>query len=366
VCQKSKQPVVRLVVADSVRDMGGGERFVLDLARSLPARGYEVTVFAYTGSPLHRRCLEEGLAVRTARTRANGAPWTVLPLVAWLRAHRPDLILTEYDKDLRTLALAARLARIPARIVHSRECDGPIKQRPWIRWFHTRVADRILVASEATRRSSLAGSRWLDPGRIEVIGKGIELAPFESCPAIGDGTPRLGYLGQLVDRKRVDTLLDALAASGTEATLRIAGRGPAEPALRERVARLGLGDRVRFDGFVDDVPGWLGGIDALVLPSLAEGWGYVLAEAAAAGRLVVAYDSSSVSEVTPAAEGALLLDPTDPDALGRALAELCAMAPAERRERAERLKRHARARLGLDRMLDELDTFFRESLSPAP
>ena len=62
-CQNSGQPVVKLVVADSIRDLGGGERFVLDLARSLPPLGYEVTVLAYPGAPLHRRCEEEGFAV---------------------------------------------------------------------------------------------------------------------------------------------------------------------------------------------------------------------------------------------------------------------------------------------------------------
>jgi glycosyltransferase involved in cell wall biosynthesis len=345
--------------------MGGGERFVLDLARHLPDRGYEVTVFGYPGAPLHRRCLEEGFPVRTARTRANGAPWTVLPLIGWLRRLRPQLILTEYDKDLRTLGLAAHLARIPVTIIHSRECDGPIKDRPWIRWFHTRVADRILVASEATKTSSLEGSAWLDPGRIQIIGKGIDLAPFASCPPIGDGPLRLGYLGQLVDRKRVDVLLRAFAEAGIEATLRIAGRGPAEPSLRELVDRSGLADRVTFDGFVTDLPDWFGRIDALVLPSLAEGWGYVLAEAAAAGRLVVAFDSSSVGEVTPVKAGAMLLDSSDPDALRRGLVDLAARPADERRRSAEALRVHARASLGLDRMLDDLDTFFRDCILPA-
>lgn len=353
-------------MADSVRDMGGGERFVLDLARRLPARGYEVTVFGYPGAPLHRACLAEGLPVRTARTRANGAPWTVLPLVGWLRRLRPQLILTEYDKDLRTLALAARLARIPVGIIHSRECDGRIKDRPWIRWFHTRVADRILVASEATRRSSLAGSTWLDPSRFEVIGKGIDLRPFEACGPVADGPLRLGYLGQLVDRKRIDVLLDAFARAGIDARLRIAGRGPAEASLRAIVDRLAIADRVDFDGFVTDVPGWFEGIDALVLPSLAEGWGYVLAEAAAAGRMVVAFDSSSVSEVTPPDAGAILLDPHDPDALRRGLVELAELSAEERRRRSDNLRAHARESLGIDRMLDRLDTFFRECIPPLP
>jgi glycosyltransferase involved in cell wall biosynthesis len=346
--------------------MGGGERFVLDLARHLPDRGYEVTVFGYTGAPLHRRCLEEGLPVRTARTRANGAPWTVLPLVRWLRGSRPHLILTEYDKDLRTLGLAARLARIPVGIIHSRECDGRIKDRPWIRWFHTRVADRILVASEATKRSSLEGSGWLDPARFRVIGKGIELEPFGPVGPIGDGRLRFGYLGQLVGRKRVDLLLHAFADAGIDADLRIAGRGPAESALRELAGRLDFTGDVRFDGFVTDIPAWFGSIDVLVLPSLAEGWGYVLAEAAAAARLVVAFDTSSVAEVTPSAAGALLLDRNDPDALRQGLREVAGMPLAERRRRSASLLEHARRHLGLDRMLDELDTFFRECLPPAP
>lgn len=341
--------------------MGGGERFVLDLARYLPSRGWEVTVLAYPGAPLHRRALAEGLKVHTARTRANGAPWTVLPLIAWFRHIRPDLLLTEFDKDLRTAALAARLSGLRLPIIHSRECDGPIKDRPWIRAFHRRVANRILVASEATRRSSVNSAPWLDPARFTVIGKGIPLAPLLATAPVGTGRLRLGYLGQLVDRKRVDLLLDALDESGIEATLRIAGRGPAEAALRGRVERLGLQSRVCFDGYVEDVPSWFGEVDALVLPSFEEGWGYVLAEAAAAGRLILAHDASSIGEVVPADAGAVLVDP---GRLADGLRQLAAFPAEERVRRSGALRAHAQARLGLDRMLDELDTFFRANLAP--
>jgi glycosyltransferase involved in cell wall biosynthesis len=350
------------VVADCVRIDGGAERFVVDLAVGLPSRDWQVTVLAYPGSPLHRRCLERGLAVHTARTRANGAPWTVIPLIAWMRRAQVDLVLTEFDKDLRTAALAARLAGQGIRVIHSRECDGPIKDRPWIRGFHTRVADRILVASQATRASTVESAPWLDPSRVDVVGKGVPLERFEAVPPIETGSLRLGYLGQLVERKRVDALLAALAESSIDASLRIAGRGPEQAALESLVTELNLGARVHFDGFVEHLPRWFAQIDALVLPSLAEGWGYVLAEAAAAGRMVLAYDSSSVAEVTPAAAGALLVDPREPGALARGLQRLASLAPAERVSRANRLREHARRRLGLDRMLDELDTLFREVL----
>jgi glycosyltransferase involved in cell wall biosynthesis len=279
-----------------------------------------------------------------------------------MRRARVDIVLTEFDKDLRTAALAARLAGRNIRVVHSRECDGPIKDRPWIRAFHTRVADRILVASQATRSSTIASAPWLDPGRVDVVGKGVPLEAFEDVPPIQTGPLRLGYLGQLVERKRVDALLSALAESRIEASLRIAGRGPSQVALESLVTKLDLGDRVHFDGFVEDLPTWFAGIDALVLPSLVEGWGYVLAEAAAAGRLVLAHDASSVAEVTPAAAGALLVDPSERGALMRGLQRLASLGPTERLARASRLREHARQRLGLDRMLDELDTRFREIL----
>jgi len=367
VSQISKQPegdpLPRLLVADCVRDMGGGERFVLDLARHLPDRGWQVTVLAYPGAPLHRSCLAEGLRVHTARTRANGAPWTVIPLIAWMRRHPADLLLTEFDKDLRTAGLAARLGQPGIRIIHSRECDGPIKNRPWIRAFHTLVADRILVASAATRHSTLESAPWLDPGRVNVIGKGIDLEPLRSVGPVGTGPLRLGYLGQLVGRKRIDVLLRSLGIAGIDASLRIAGRGADEPALRALADGLGLGERVTFDGFVGDLPTWFEGIDALVLPSLAEGWGYVLAEAATAGRLVLAYDSSSVAEVTPAEAGAILVDPAVEGSLVTGLRELAALDATQRRVRGDQLRKHACLRLGLDRMLDELDTFFRQTLA---
>lgn len=362
--QKSRQPArPHLVVADSVRDMGGAERFVLDLARHLPSRGWEVTVLAYPGAPLHRRCVAGGLAVHTARTRANGAPWTVLPLMAWLARTRPDLLLTEYDKDLRTVALAAKLIGRRLPVIHSRECDGPIKDRPWIRAFHSRVADRILVASEATRDSTVRSAAWLDPSRVHVVAKGIPVGQFADVPPPGDGPLRLGFLGQLVDRKRVDVLLRSLHASGLDATLRVAGTGAAGARLRALAAQLGLEQRIHFDGFVEDLPAWFSRIDALVLPSLAEGWGYVLAEAAAAGRLVLAFESSSVAEVTPPAAGAVLVDPAAEEGLADGLRLLDSLSPAQRRERSARLRAHACARLGLDRMLDELDTLFRDTLA---
>jgi glycosyltransferase involved in cell wall biosynthesis len=195
---------------------------------------------------------------------------------------------------------------------------------------------------------------------MRVVAKGVDLerfAPALSRPPGAHGVSSLvfGFAGQLVARKRVDALLTALARLDVPWNLRIAGEGPLLPALRTRCEALGMTDRVHFDGFVEDFCTWLGGIDALVLPSFVEGWGYVLAEAAAAGRALVAYDASSVAEVTPGAAGALLADPQAPDGLLHRLRELAGEGPEGCRRRGLALRAHAERHLGIDRMIDELD-----------
>lgn len=353
-----------LVIADAVRVYAGAERFVLDAARGLAERGWPVTVLAYPGAPLAQRARAMGLRVHTARTRANGAPWVVGPLIAWIRRERVGALLSVYDKDLRTAAWAARLAGRDIAIVHSRECDERIKDRPWIRFFHTRVADRVIVNSEATRATTSASAPWLPSERLSVVPKGIDPAPFDAAlarPPGHQGRPELvfGFAGQLVARKRVGALLDALAAlDGPGARpwiLRIAGEGPLLSDLRARCAALGIDARVHFDGYVQDLPGWFTGIDALVLPSWVEGWGYVLAEAGAAGRAVIAYDASSVPEVTPESAGALLADPADPGSLERALRALIAEGHEGCARRGRALRAHVERHLGIAPMIDELD-----------
>lgn len=348
-----------LLIADAVRVFGGAERFVIDAAVGLRARGWDVTVLAYPGRGLFERARAAGLDVHGARTRANGAPWTVLPLMAWMRRRRFDVILSVYDKDLRTAAWAARLARPDTAIIHSRECDAPIKDRPWIRAFHTRVADAVVVNSQATRRTTLRSAPWLAEDRVRIVPKGIDLARFDGLrPARAEGPVRIGYAGQLVERKRVDTLIDAVAALETPAILRVAGEGPLRAALEARVP---AGTDVRFDGFVEDMGPWYRSLDVFVLPSSVEGWGYVVAEAAASGCAVLARRASSIPEVVPEEAGALLVEADEPLAAG--LSALVAEGPDGWARRGASLRAHAESSLGLDRMLSNLENQLLDSLA---
>lgn len=352
---------LRILISDSIRIWGGAQRFILELSAGLTARGHEVVIRTYPGSPLAARARAQSLPVDEVRIRADSAPWIVLPS-AWHMRRRPyDAVITTWDKDLRTTGLAARLAGRGTLVIHTRECDDPVKNKARYRWFYTRVADHIVVNSEATMNTTLASVPWLDRERVTVLYKGIDLedyrtldpGPWSARLDPNDSRVVVGFAGQLVGRKRVDVLMHALATPDFASLpwhLAIAGTGPAEQSLRQEAKKLGINDHVTFCGFVEDLPRWMSAIDVLVLPSLIEGFGYVLAEAGAAGKPCVAYRASSVPEVLKDSETGLLADYGNDAELAAHLKRLVADAPLRERMGAA-ARRDVFERHGLETMV---------------
>jgi glycosyltransferase involved in cell wall biosynthesis len=95
-------------------------------------------------------------------------------------------------------------------------------------------------------------------------------------------------LANLVPRKGVDVLLEALARLEPAPRLWIAGDGPERGALEALAKQLGLAERVHFLGRCDDTGDLLAACDVFVMPSRLEGLGVAALEAMAAGRPVVA------------------------------------------------------------------------------
>ena len=126
------------------------------------------------------------------------------------------------------------------------------------------------------------------------------------------------YVGQVYPQKNVAGILRALALLRDRIPhpLVMAGR-PSLKAERDMrlVERLGLGDRVRFTGWVadEDLPVLYSLADAFVFPSLYEGFGIPLLEAMACGCPVVTSTGGSCAEVV--GEAGLCVDPTDPAAI---------------------------------------------------
>ena len=159
----------------------------------------------------------------------------------------------------------------------------------------------------------------VEPPVINVDGAEENRSPFP-VPRSPFPVPPIDllYVGQLIRGKGVQLLLEAMARMKAKRTLDIVGTGNMEGELKAIAARLGLADRVRFNGFQKNPQGWMRRAACVVVPSFwQEPYGLVAAEAVAIGRPVVAFAIGGLPE---ACQGkATLVPPGDVAALAEAL-----------------------------------------------
>jgi glycosyltransferase involved in cell wall biosynthesis len=192
-------------------------------------------------------------------------------------------------------------------------------------------AARVVTVSEQTKRDVVA--RYdLSPGKVSVVYPYVAFANEEvSAARVRRARERYGlparyllHVGAAHKRKNLGTLLQAFAilkrGSSFSHALVLAGPGGWDRAsVLSDAARAGLRADVIATGTVtdEDLPGIYAGADALVFPSLYEGFGYPVVEAMACGTPVITSDTSSLPEV--AGEAALLVPPESAEALAAAV-----------------------------------------------
>lgn len=297
----------RVCFFNSAQAWGGGEKWHLDVAQRLHARGWPVLVVGNPGSELCQRASAQGLPVRQCRVSNLSflQPFKIFTLARLLTAHNIDNIILNLSADVKAGGLAAKLAGVP-HIIYRRGLDRPIRPTALNRWLFTQVITHILVNSESLRRMFLETQPYIPPQRISVVYNGLDLTAFDQSdapPLYAKQRPDelvLGNVGRLVEQKGQTYLIELmqeLARRNLPATLLIAGSGPRERELREYARARGVAERVRFVGFVEQIRRVLDSVDIFLLTSLYEGFGYVLAEAMAAGKPTLAFRVSSNPEI---------------------------------------------------------------------
>jgi hypothetical protein len=144
-------------------------------------------------------------------------------------------------------------------------------------------------------------------------------------------------VGLIYEAKGQDLALEALTRPGCERLhLWIAGEGQQREALTARARELGLADRAHFLGWRKDVPALLAAADFLMLPSRWEAMPYIVLEAMASARPVVAARVDGVRDLVLEGETGLLCDVGDAEGLADACARMIAREPAERASMGER------------------------------
>lgn len=225
-----------------------------------------------------------------------------------LRANAYDIVVEDINKlplFLPTLTRLPFCAIVPHLFGSTAfaEASWPMAAAVWLA---ERAIPRVYrragfhAISDSTRDDLVA--RGVARERIAVIYPGVDAEWYRPDPATPRApVPTFLYVGRLKRYKGVDLALAALAAArATRADLRleIAGQGDDRPRLERLAAALGLGEAVRFLGFVpeEEKRRLLRSAWAVVLASPKEGWGISNVEAAACGTPALASDSPGLRE----------------------------------------------------------------------
>lgn len=352
---------------------GGQEIRILEESRGLIQRGHEVSV----ACPAHAR-----MAVEAARF---GVPVATLPIefktiagFLALRQHlastHPDVVNTHSSADSWLVALACATLTSPPAIVRTRHISAPVAGNFANRWLY-RQARAVATTGESLRRH-LLDTLDLDPERVTSVPTGIDTECFSPVSSAADKAAAKTALG--LDQNKIHIgivatlrswkghlyLLDAFAQlQRPDLQLVIVGEGPMREPITEKIAALGLGDRVTLAGQRTDPERWLQAMDVFCLPSYAnEGVPQAILQAMLCALPIVTTPVGSILEAVSDGETALVVPPKDATALAAAISRLLDD-PALAAHLGDHARRVASADFSKDTMLDRMETLFRQARS---
>lgn len=280
---------------------GGAERALEEVAEGLADLGASVTVFsaAHGGAPAE----ETAKGVRYVRrgTKLSVYVRGMLALAS-RQLGRPDLVV-DVQNGMPFFTRLVTRKPVVVLVHHVHREQWPIvypgtmgKVGWWIeRWLAPRLyrSSQYVTGSQATRDELV--QLGVTPSRIAIVHYGTDRRHPVEVPKTAH--PSICVVGRLVPHKRVEHAIDAVAALRSEfpdLRLSVVGSGWWEDRLHEYAVDQGVADSVDFLGQVDEQTkervyeeSWV-----LALPSLKEGWGLVVGEAALAGTPAVAYSEA--------------------------------------------------------------------------
>lgn len=330
---------------------GGGERYVLDLAKKSMESEINVRILARPITAVTDKFSDAGIALDTARFGGITDITTPRRLAAITDecALSGPVILHAHDfKTALTAIRAKRLSQVPGkvRIVVTRHLVRKAKTDLLHRFIYRNV-DAIIFVSECARNAFFSGfigekrskSRREAEERSQVIHNSIANVPRR--PAFSSGNenephrpPVLCFVGRVVPEKGIELLLKALGGLRSEEWfLKVGGTGNPEylDLLKSQASELGISDKVEWLGYQEDIWQVMGSADIGVIPSVVpESFGLTILEFMNMGVPVVSTSGGAQGEIIRNGRDGILVEPEE-SALRGALAELIA-SPAKRRD----------------------------------
>lgn len=247
-----------------------------------------------------------GLALRTFRDKLD---------VLFIPAHTLPIIR---KPGLKTVVTVHDLGSEYLPSLHQ------LKQRAYLSFmqkYQLKTASKIIAVSNATKKD-LIKRIGINPKKIKVVYEGFNrklFRPVKDDTEVNSLIPYFLFVGTVQPRKNLERVIKAFAKIKDKKLVIAGSKGWMSDEIYELPKKLGIGDRVKFLGYVPDekLPALYSNAEALVFPSLFEGFGLPILEAQACGCPVITSNVSSMPEV--AGKGAIFVDPYNVDSIVNAM-----------------------------------------------
>jgi glycosyltransferase involved in cell wall biosynthesis len=350
---------------NSIRFWGGGEKLLLEHALYFHQRGYEVTLACHSQSPLAQKA--ESHSIPTFSLNAGSLsflnPYKLWRLASYFKKSNTDTVIFTASHDAKLGGIAAKLAGVK-RIVYLRGLAVPVKSNIINRFLFGNILTHIVANSQETKRTILKHlSGTISESQIQVIYHGIDFTTSQVTkqPAIANHSKGivLGNAGRLTTQKGQQYLIEIariLKERNIEFTLFIAGTGELQNELAERIAAHGLENEVKLLGFVENMEQFMQSIDIFLLSSAWEGFGFVIVEAMAHKKPVIAFDVSSNPEIIANHETGFLIPFADTTQFADCIEKIISD-PKMRMDMGENGYQRAKALFDTDKQMAAFETY---------
>jgi len=360
----SKPPLKVLIGADTFApDVNGAARFAERLAAGLVARGHEVHVVAPAASRKHGTWTEthEGQPMTMHRLFSIrwyphdwlrfAPPWTINRNSAKILDRvRPDVVHSNsfivvgkglsLQAQKRGIRVIATNHVMPENMLEFTLVPKFMQEKlvSWAWGMAKKTLGRAEAVTTPTRKAAQFLEKYTGLTGVHAISCGIDAHMY--TPSFEKRTEnRILFVGRVTGEKQIDVLIKAFAKldASLDARLEIVGGGDQKANLERLAVELGLGDRVRFAGYVseEELRAAYTRSTVLAMPSIAELQSIVTMEAMASGLPIVAADAMALPHLVHHGQNGYLFEPGNVDELAARLTDVLT-APEEELARMKR------------------------------
>ena len=325
-------------------EMGGAQRYIYEVSKALAGR-YEILVAAGKGDGELFRKLENTGVQPLYLSQMRRAPWpwqiilAIKEIFDLLKKEKPDVLFLCSTTAGLLGSIAGWIYRGPTSVIYRIGGWAFRDPRPfWKNWLifwaeklTARFKNLIVVNSEYDWHIAVE-ERIVSPEKIIKIHNGINPDSLDFLPKEEARTTLItryqipdtryqiiGCVANFYKTKGLEHLIGAFARPGLPRRhglkLLVIGDGKLRPQLEAQIKKLGLENKIILAGRIPDAYKYLKAFDVFALPSLKEGFPWIILEAMAAELPIVATNVGAMPEIIENGEEGFVIEPKNSQVL---------------------------------------------------